>query len=67
MVIYTTKNCPQCVFLKHKMRAKGVEFEVCMDEAKIQEKGIKNVPTVELDDGTLLAFSKAMRYFEKER
>ena len=65
MILYTTEHCPQCRFIKQKLLERGIPYIVCMDTSVMEEKGVKNVPTLELDDGTLLRFLDAMKYVER--
>ena len=65
MTIYTTENCPQCKFLKQKLKENGISFDICTDPEIMDLKKIKNVPMLELDNGTLLNFQNALRSLDK--
>lgn len=65
MTVYTTENCMQCKFLKEKLMNNGISFTVCMDVDVMQEKKIKNVPMLELDDGTMLNFQTVLKEIDK--
>lgn len=66
ITIYTTATCPRCKVLKMKLDQKGIAYEECLDEAKMQEMGIESVPAMAVDglsvDGELLDFAAAIKY-----
>ncbi len=64
ITIYSTPTCPRCKVLKTKLAQKGIEYEECMDENKMQELGILSVPVVAVD-GKLLDFSEAIKYINE--
>jgi len=64
ITIYSTPTCPRCKVLKTKLAQKGIEYEECMDEMKMQELGILSVPVVAVD-GKLLDFSEAIKYINE--
>lgn len=61
MILYTT-GCPQCNVLCKKLKAAGVEFDVCEDVARMRELGFVAAPVLELDDGRRLNFSEAIEW-----
>ena len=61
ITIYSTPTCPRCKVLKAKLAQKGITYEECMDETKMQELGIMSVPAMSVDD-KLLEFSEAIKY-----
>ena len=61
ITIYTTPTCPRCKVLKTKLAQKGIAYEECMDEEKMQSMGILSVPVMSVDD-RLLDFSEAVKY-----
>ena len=61
ITLYTTPTCPRCKILKTKLAQKGIQYEECMDEEKMQSMGILSVPVMSVD-GQLLEFSEAVKY-----
>ena len=61
ITVYTTATCPRCKVLKTKLEQKGIPYEECLDEAKMQELGIQSIPMLSVD-GQLLDFSQAVKY-----
>lgn len=61
ITIYTTATCPKCRVLKMKLDQKGIPYEECLDETKMQEMGIQSVPAMSVD-GELLDFAGAVQY-----
>ena len=61
ITIYSTPTCPRCKVLKTKLAQKGIPYEECMDEEKMQSMGILSVPVMSVD-GQLMEFSEAVKY-----
>lgn len=61
MVLYTT-GCPQCNVLCKKLKAAGVDFDVCDDVARMRELGFAAAPVLELDSGERLDFAAAIAW-----
>ena len=59
--IFTSQTCPKCRILKMKLAQKGLEYEECTDEAKMQEMGLMSLPVMSVD-GKLMDFSEAIKY-----
>ena len=64
VTIYTTATCPKCKILKKKMDVKGIEYEECLDEEKMQALGIMSVPVLSVDN-KLLDFPEAVKYVDE--
>ena len=62
MIVYSSSTCPKCKVLKMKLDKAGFEYEVNEDMATMEGKGIKSIPIIELSDGTLLDFPKALAF-----
>ena len=61
MKLYTT-HCPKCKVLETKLNQKNIKYEEISDIEKIKEKGIEELPVLELDDNQLLSFVLANKY-----
>lgn len=56
VTIYST-GCKKCRKLLKKIdQQNALEYTVCDDQGLMMLKGIKTVPTMELEDGTLLDY-----------
>lgn len=62
VVLYSTK-CPQCSVLEKKLKDKKIEYEEVNDVDIMMEKGITNVPVLEVN-GELMNFKTAFNYVE---
>ena len=62
MIVYSSSTCPRCTVLKMKLTKANLEYTVCEDMDKMKELGIKSIPVLELSDGTLLYFCKAVGF-----
>lgn len=49
-----------------KLDKKKLNYVKEIDEKKILEKGLKSIPWLELDDGTLMDFSSAIDWINKQ-
>lgn len=61
LILYTT-NCPRCQLLKERLTQAGMEYAVVDDIDVILNKGIAEVPVLEIEDGRLLSFGDSIRY-----
>lgn len=57
VLLYTT-GCPKCEIIKKKLTVKNIDFEEVNDKDEMIEKGITQVPMMEIND-ELLDFVKA--------
>lgn len=48
VVLYST-GCPQCQVLETLLHQAKIQFTVCNDEAKMNEIGLKSVPSLDVD------------------
>ena len=55
--LYTT-HCPCCAVLEKKLNAKNIKYCEISDREKIEQKGITDVPVLEID-GVLYDFEQA--------
>lgn len=61
MLLYTT-GCSKCKILESKLNEKEIKYEVCEDKELMKSKGFRSVPVLELDDGTILTYGKAVKF-----
>lgn len=62
MITVFTTGCSKCKILESKLNDKGIEYVKCEDKEIMKEKGFRSVPQMQLDDGTILGFGKAVKY-----
>ena len=65
MIVYSAKNCPQCVFLKQRLKEKGLTYTEEQDVEIMRKEGVTALPAVKLDDGRLLRFAEALKYMNE--
>lgn len=61
MLLYTT-GCSKCKILESKLNEKEIKYDICEDKEVMKSKGFRSVPVLELDDGTILTYGKAVKY-----
>ena len=59
IILYSTKTCPRCKYLKQLLDNKNIKYKVCEDIDLMISKGITNIPVLEVD-GQLLNNKDAM-------
>lgn len=59
VVIYSSEQCPRCKVIVAKFKKKNIEVIKEIDEDVIIAKGLKSIPWVQLQDGTMLDFKAA--------
>ena len=64
MIVYSNSSCPKCKVLKMKMDKANLTYDVNENVEEMQELGIKSLPYLQLDDGTLLDFGEAIKYIK---
>lgn len=64
MVVYSNSGCPKCKVLKMKMDKANLAYDVNENIEEMQELGIKSLPYLQLEDGTLLDFGAAVKYIK---
>lgn len=62
MILLYSTHCPRCNVLEDKLNRKSVSFSIVDNEEEILKKGIKAVPVLQLEDGTLLEFAQANQW-----
>ena len=61
ITIYSSSTCPNCRMLKLKMDNAGIEYAVNENIEDMEKLGIKSLPHLQLEDGTLLTFGEAIK------
>lgn len=64
MIVYSNSSCPKCKVLKMKMDKANLTYDVNENIEEMQELGIKSLPYLQLEDGTLLDFGEAVKYIK---
>lgn len=64
MIVYSNSSCPKCKVLKMKMDKANLTYDVNENVEEMQELGIKSLPYLQLDDGTLLNFGEAVKHIK---
>ena len=62
MILYSTPTCPKCKVLKMKLDKAGIAYTANQNTEDMEALGIKSLPYLQLDDGTLLDFGAAVKY-----
>ena len=62
MIVYSSSTCPKCKVLKIKLDKAGVKYTVNENIEDMEILGIKSIPYLQLDNGTLLDFAEAVKY-----
>ena len=64
ITVYSSATCPNCKMLKLKLDKAGIPYAVNENIEEMEKLGIKSLPRLELEDGTLLSFGDAIRYIK---
>ena len=64
MIVYSNSSCPKCKVLKTKMDKANLAYDINENTEEMQELGIKSLPYLQLEDGTLLDFGAAVKYIK---
>lgn len=59
VTLYSSPTCPKCKVVEAKFKKKNIEVIKEIDEDVIIAKGLKSIPWVQLQDGTMLDFKAA--------
>lgn len=49
ITLYKSATCPQCKVVKMKLEKKGIPFTEEMDLAAMEARGVRGIPTLEVD------------------
>ena len=64
MTVFSSSTCPKCKVLKMKLDKAGVDYQANENIEDAMALGIKTLPYIQLDDGTLLDFGEAVKYLK---
>lgn len=59
VTLYSSPTCPKCKVVEAKFKKKNIEVIKEIDEDVIIAKGLKSIPWVQLQDGSMLDFKAA--------
>jgi arsenate reductase-like glutaredoxin family protein len=59
VTLYSSPTCPKCKVIEAKFKKKNIEVIKEIDEDVIIAKGLKSIPWVQLQDGSMLDFKAA--------
>lgn len=59
ITLYSSPTCPKCKVIEAKFKKKNIEVIKEIDEDVIMGKGLKSIPWVQLQDGSMLDFKAA--------
>lgn len=59
VTLYSSPTCPKCKVIEAKFKKKNIEVIKEIDEEVIMGKGLKSIPWVQLQDGSMLNFKAA--------
>ena len=65
MTVFSSSTCPKCKVLKMKLDKAGIDYQANENIDDAMALGIKTLPYVQLDDGTLLDFGEAVKYLKE--
>ena len=63
-IVFYSTGCPKCNILKKKLLEAGIEYLVVNDVDVMLEKGIKDVPWLEVD-GKLMDFLSSVKWINE--
>ena len=63
ITLYST-GCPRCNVLKQKLDSKKIKYDIFNDIDKMLEKGITNVPMLEVE-GTMMSYPEAIKWLNE--
>lgn len=59
VTLYSSPTCPKCKVIEAKFKKKNIEVIKEINEEVIMGKGLKSIPWVQLQDGSMLDFKAA--------
>ena len=66
IIVYSLPTCGNCKQLKKLLEEKNIPFTNIDDRDTVIAKGIKSVPTLELEDGTQMTYGDAYRWAQAQ-
>lgn len=64
VVLYST-HCPRCKVLEAKLKQKNIDYTEETDVDKMLAIGLKSAPALQVDDGELMEFGKAVQWIKE--
>lgn len=64
MIILYSTGCPRCNVLKQKLDSKKIEYTIFHDIDAMLDKGITNVPMLEVED-RLMTYPEALKWLNE--
>lgn len=64
IILYST-DCPKCIILERKLKAKGLNFDLVKDVDIMLGKGFMSSPMLEID-GEIMDFAKANKWVNEQ-
>ena len=65
MIVYSSTTCPNCRMIKSKLTKLGIEYTVNENMDEMRTLGIKGIPSIQLDDGTILDYAATIKYVKE--
>lgn len=65
MILYSSSICPRCKVIKLKLTKAEIDYTINDNMEEMSALGIKSLPYLQLDDGTLLDFNGAIAYIRE--
>lgn len=65
MIVYSSSTCPNCRMIKAKLTKLGIDYIVNDNMEEMRELGIKGIPSIQLDDGTILDYTSSIKYVKE--
>lgn len=66
VILYKSQTCPQCKVAKMKLEQAGIPFEEVLDMEIMQERGIKGIPTLEVDGVRITKITEINKWIKKQ-
>ena len=66
MIKLFTTHCPKCQQLEKRLSAFGIKYEMITDTKTMKEKGILNVPYLEVN-GKLMDFATSWKWVNEHK
>ena len=66
MVKFFSTHCPKCKVIKTKLDKGDIEYVEIDDIDKMLSLGLKSAPNLQLEDGTILDFSDALKWINEQ-
>lgn len=64
ITLYST-GCPKCKILEQKLDNANIEYNICNDINKMEEKGFMSLPMLEVND-EIMGFGEAVKWINNK-